>query len=97
MLELHAVSAGLKLAPPPETPTVPESNQRTVLESDVPTTQSRPQAAGSGAVSAIRSCSAKSLWCRNLAESQKIRATFQRDSSRRHSEVRVLPPQPGFK
>jgi len=32
----------------------------------------------SGAVSAVRSSSAKSLWCLNLTESPEIRATFQR-------------------
>jgi hypothetical protein len=38
--------------------------------------------------------SAKSLWCLILSASPEIRAIFQRDSSRRHAEVRVLPPQP---
>ena len=40
---------------PPETPTVPESNQRPWLESDMPNHAVTSQRAGSGAVSAVRS------------------------------------------
>src|SRR5262249_20195288 len=66
----------------------------TVLESEYANRTVTSQRAGSGAVFAVRGSSAKSLWCLNLAESPEIRATFQRDSSRLHSEVRDLSPQP---
>ena len=66
----------------------------TVLESEYANRTVTSQRAGSGAVFAVRGSSAKSLWCLNLAESPEIRATFQRDSSRLHSEVRDLSAQP---